>query len=64
MKYDKDCAIHFQSINGKTVINKIDNKEKDFKTSYEALWDELNILYMFYSNQCVHFNLISSFSYL
>lgn len=45
MKYDKDCAIHFQSINGKTVINKIDNKEKDFKTSYEALWDELNILY-------------------
>lgn len=45
MKYDKDCAIHFQSINGKTVINKIDNKEKDFKTSYEALWDELKILY-------------------
>lgn len=45
MKYDKDCAIHFQSINGKTVINKIDNKEKDLKTSYEALWDELNILY-------------------
>lgn len=45
MRYNKDCAIHFQSINGKTVINKIDNKEKDFKTSYEALWDELKILY-------------------
>lgn len=45
MKYDKDCAIHFQSINGKTVINKIDSKEKDFKTSYQALWDELKILY-------------------
>ena len=45
MNYKMDCAIHFQSINGKTVINKIDNKEKDFKTSYEALWDELKILY-------------------
>lgn len=47
MKYDKDCAIHFQSINGKTVINKIDSKEKDFKTSYQALWDELKILYSY-----------------
>lgn len=47
MKYDKDCAIHFQSINGKTVINKIDSEEKDFKTSYQALWDELKILYSY-----------------
>ncbi|MBN2931494.1 MAG: AAA family ATPase [Catenibacterium mitsuokai] len=43
--YKKDCAIHFQSINGKTVIQKIDKKEKDFKTSYDALWDELKVLY-------------------
>lgn len=47
MKYDKACAIHFQSINGKTVINKIDSEEKDFKTSYQALWDELKILYSY-----------------
>lgn len=47
MKYDKVCAIHFQSINGKTVINKIDSEEKDFKTSYQALWDELKILYSY-----------------
>lgn len=45
MDYKKDCAIHFQSINGKTVIQKIDKKEKDFKTSYDALWDELKVLY-------------------
>ena len=32
---------------GKTVINKIDSKEKDFKTSYQALWDELKILYSY-----------------
>lgn len=47
MKYNKDCAIHFQSINGKTAINKIDSEKKDFKTSYEALWDELKILYSY-----------------
>lgn len=44
-KYDKDRFIRFQSDGSKTHFVTIKNEKEDYKTSYESLWRELELLY-------------------
>ena len=43
--YKHNNFFHFISINNRTQIIKIQDKSKDFCTSYDSLWKELRILY-------------------
>ena len=38
-------TLHLKKINGKSKIDLIENRNKDLKTSYDALWAELKWLY-------------------
>lgn len=44
-KYKKNKFFHLQSINNLTKIIDIVDYNKDFSTSYESLWKELQVLY-------------------
>ena len=44
-KYDKDKFIRLQSNDIKTKIITLTKDKDDFKTSYESLWNELQLLY-------------------
>ena len=44
-KYKKNNFFHLQSINNLTKIIDIVDYNKDFSTSYESLWKELQVLY-------------------
>jgi len=44
-KYDNNLYLRLESNGVKTYIRKIDNLEDDFRTNYEALWQELIFIY-------------------
>ncbi|WP_202577482.1 AAA family ATPase [Enterococcus faecalis] len=43
--FEENNFYRLQRCNAQTRINKIENKQQDFKTNYEALWHELVFLY-------------------